>query len=318
MKHLRAHGTRAVTAATSLLLIITAASEVRGEGPIQLLRDPGFAQGLDLLAARPGNAIVVGHLGRRGQEQPSAWQLAQWNSRFPFTNTTVLAPGADLCLSNQAHWVCVQGRTGATASLTLGVDSRPEYESAPRQKPTDPWVHLLVQQTIDGSPRLDEAGQLRLGFEARLLEAETFRPPGYSSGLHAAQFQVVLTLGNVRLGSPGYGDFLWFVVPVYDDRHEVPPEYVARDFAEARGKLIYNPGRAALTDGTLHVGSWIAVAVDLKPWLLRALQAAWVKGYLQDSRNPADYRITSLNLGWEVPGYHRVTMVLRGLSLSAD
>jgi hypothetical protein len=154
-----------------------------------------------------------------------------------------------------------------------------------------------------------------LRFEARLGEAATFRPDGYSPSLHAAQFQVVLTLNNTRRDSPGFGDYLWFVVPVYDDRHDVPPEYVAQDFAVTQGKLIYNPGAAALGLKPMRLGEWQAVDCDLRPWLERALRTAWSKGYLPDARELTDYRVAHLNLGWEVPGLNRVAMDLRRLSL---
>jgi hypothetical protein len=201
--------------------------------------------------------------------------------------------------------------------LTLGVDSRPEYKGRLRASPAEAWVHLLVQQEIRDAPTLAELSALRLRFEVRLGETETFRPDGYSRDLHAAQFQVVLTLNNTRRGSPGFGDYLWFVVPVYDDRHEVPPAYVAQDFAVTKGKLIFNPGGAAVGLKPMRAGEWQTVDCDLRPWLERALAAAWEKGYLRDSREPAHYRVAHLNLGWEVPGLNRVALELRGLSLRA-
>ncbi len=244
------------------------------------------------------------------------WQLAQWHSCLPLTHSVATAD-AVLCVSNVAKWFCLDLRDAAAPRLTLGVDSRPEYGGKPRRSPAAPWAHLLVQQAIAGAPALAEIESLRLSFEVRLLEAETFRPEGYSPDLHAAQFQVVLTLNNTRRDSPGHGDSLWFVVPVYDDRHAVPPEYIARDFAVTQGKLIYNPGGAALGLQPLRPGHWQRLDCDLRPWLERALLTAWDKGCLRDSRRPADYRVAHLNFGWEVPGLNRVAMELRALSLRA-
>ena len=48
-----------------------------------------------------------------------------------------------------------------------------------------------------------------------------------------------------------------------------------------------------------------------------ALQAAWERGYLPDSRNPADYRIGGMNIGWEVPGLNHVELEIDNLSLIA-
>jgi hypothetical protein len=156
-----------------------------------------------------------------------------------------------------------------------------------------------------------------LRFEGCLRETETFRPEGYSPSLHAAQFQIVLTLNNTQRSSPGFGDYLWFVMPVFDDRYEIPPAHVAQDFAVTQGRLIYNPGGAAVGLKPMRIGAWQTVDCELRPWLVRALQAAWKKGYLRDSQDLADYRVAHLNLGWEVPGLNRATMDLRDLSLSA-
>ena len=54
---------------------------------------------------------------------------------------------------------------------------------------------------------------------------------------------------------------------------------------------------------------------DLVPLLRESLESAWSKGFLTESRVLADYRITSINLGWEVPGCFDVAMQVRGLSL---
>jgi hypothetical protein len=244
------------------------------------------------------------------------WQLAQWHSRFPFTNA-LATEGGELCVSNVAKWFCLDRRPAESPVLTLAVDSRPEYAGSVRRGPEEPWTHLLVQQEIQDSPSLVELASLRLRFDVCLREEQTFKPPGYSPDMHAAQFQIVLTLNNTRRGSPGFGDYLWFVVPVYDDRHAVPPEYVAQDFAVTKGKLIYNPGGAAAGLKPMRPGVWQSVDFELRPWLEQALRAAWEKGYLPASRDLGDYRIAHLNFGWEVPGLNRVAMESCGLSVLA-
>lgn len=309
----------ALTACLIGLLSPTASSSTSGAAEpgigLELLRDPGFELGFTVLGAQPG----VGEIGRfRTATVPGApiWELAQWHSRVPFTN--FVAPDAgSLCVSNEAKWLLLERRPPGPPRLTFGVDSRSEYAGQLRRSSSEPWVHLLVQQEVENAPSLAELAELRLRFEACLNHAETFRPQGYTRSLHAAQFQIVLTLNNARHDSPGFGDYLWFVVPVYDDRYDVPPEYIARDFAVTKGKLIYNPGAAALGLSPLRSGEWRTVELELRSWLELALKAAWSKGYLHDSRDPFDYRVTHLNLGWEVPGLNRVEMNLRGLSLRA-
>lgn len=281
----------------------------------ELLQDPQFRAGFVLLAPKLG-VPELARIERGGARSEPVWELAQWHSRYPLTNAVHLASGG-LILSNVARWFGLDQAAQGRAVLTFGVDSRPEYGGEPRRSAQEPWVHLLLQQAIQGAPSVAETTSLRLRFDVRLRDAETFRPDGYSPGLHAAQFQAVLTVNNSRRDSPGYGDYLWFVAPVYDDRHELPPEYVAQDFAVTHGKLIYNPGGAALGLRPMRTDEWQAVDCDVRPWVGRALETAWAKGYLRDSRDLADYRVAHINLGWEVPGLNRVTMQVRGLSLRA-
>jgi hypothetical protein len=280
----------------------------------ELLRDVDFRNGFVVLAAR-GGGREIGQIRPANAAGAPAWQLAQWHSRFEFTN---FAANADLLtVSNAAKWLGVARADGPPPPLTLGVDTRPEYGGRLRKAASEPWVHLLVQQDILVGPSLAEAEELRLRFATRLAAAETYRPDGHTPTLHAAQYQVVLTLNNRRRDSPGFGDYLWFVVPVYDDRHEVPPPHIAQDFAVTQGKLIYNPGAAAFATNMVRAAGWARFDCDLRPWLERALRTAWEKGYLPHSRNLADYRLASINVGWEVPGLNRVAMDLRGLSLTA-
>lgn len=281
----------------------------------ELLRDPAFDDGFEVLAAR-GAGRPAGRIQPPRAESAPVWQLAQWHSRFEFTNHLIAAES--YAISNAAKWLRLERTSVQAPTLTLGLDARPEYDNRLRRGPAEPWVHLLLQQEIRDSPSLADPKPFRLRFETRLREAETFRPDGYSPDLHAAQFQVVLTLNNTRRDSAGFGDYLWFVIPVYDDRHPVPPEYVAQDFAVTRGKLIYNPGAAAFGAEPARVGAWRRFDADLRPWFDRALATAWEKGYLRDSRDPADYRVAHLNVGWEVPGLNRVAMELRGLSLTVN
>lgn len=282
-------------------------------GGRELLSDPEFRHGFRLIAPTAGVRNVLGQCLPEGAVAQPSWDLDQWHSRFAFTNPPMSRVGSSWGVTNQARWVWVDQGT-----LTLGVDSRPEYSGALRRAASEPWVHLLAEQPLVACPSLAEAAALPLRFSARLTEAETFRPPGYTPDLHAAQFQLVVTLGNTRRESRGYGDFLWFVAPLYDDRHEQPPRYVNRDFADPSAKCIYNPGTDAFTTNRLRSGDWVRVHRDLRPLLVDALKEAWRLGYLKDSRDLADYRLTTLNLGWEVPGLNRVAIALRDLSLRVE
>ncbi len=308
----RSLGASAMKAGITWALGLLAAG-VAVAGERELLRDPEFRAGFRTIAPTAGQRVVLGQLAGETAVSTPAWDLDQWHSRFPFTNPPPRFLAGQRQFTNAAKWVTV-----SNGVVTLGVDSRPEYGDRLRRSPAEPWVHLLVEQALTTTPNLAEVSRLRLRFAAQLTEAETFRPAGYTPDLHAAQFQLVVTLGNTRRDSPGFRDFLWFVAPLYDDRHAQPPRYVNRDFADPSAKLIFNPGTDAFTTNRLRDGGRVVVDRDLRPLLLEALNEAWRLGYLPGSRDPADYRLTTLNLGWEVPGLHRVGLALGQLILTAE
>ncbi|MCB1128063.1 MAG: hypothetical protein KDM81_16340, partial [Verrucomicrobiae bacterium] len=166
-------------------------------------------------------------------------------------------------------------------------------------------------------PPLVSLARLDLAIEARLDRNEVFRGPEYRRDRHCAQCPLVLIVQNRNADSAGHGDFFWFSVPLFDDRWPAPPPHVAQDTADPSAKLIYNPGLRAYTDQTLTEGEWVKLEIDLLPHLLAGLRVAGEKGYLRGSHEPADFRITSFILGWEVPGMNRAEITFRNLHLTA-
>jgi hypothetical protein len=53
------------------------------------------------------------------------------------------------------------------------------------------------------------------------------------------------------------------------------------------------------------------------PLLREGLKAGWERGYMAGSRDEADYRLTVIVVGWEVPGIFDVELQIRRLSLRA-
>ena len=79
--------------------------------------------------------------------------------------------------------------------------------------------------------------------------------------------------------------------------------------------FIFTPAGGTYAEESAQDGGWVRVDRDLVDLLRESLTAAWSKGFLTESRDPADYRLTGINLGWEVPGILDVSVALRGLGL---
>lgn len=214
----------------------------------------------------------------------------------------------------------------------------------PYRQAGEPWPHLLLSQSLR-TRSLADYRSLPLSFEARLDAHDGRYRAGHDPSIHAAQFLVVLALRNRFTG-----DFLWLTLPVYDDRwpqssygcHKcsgdaagagqctIPqsPDDAGRwacphDGVDESGRLggpdtghlLFQVPSRAFAREPLVPGSWVHHELDLKPWLLAALQAATdqhERGFLF---RPEDFGLSSISLGWEVTGLDRASLSLRHLRL---
>jgi hypothetical protein len=67
-------------------------------------------------------------------------------------------------------------------------------------------------------------------------------------------------------------------------------------------------------DVNLHDGEWHQGKADLKPLILRALEAMREKEVFMNTK-PGDLVITGMTFGWEVPGIFDAAIRVRNISL---
>ncbi len=279
----------------------------------ELIRDPHFRAGFRLIEPQPGRRVEYGRLTGLGGGDP-VWDLDQWSSRLPLAAGPPATTEAGLRRwTNTAKSVTLGEAGTAAADLALAVNASVEYAGRAR-KAGEPWVHLLVEQSFADPPSLAALTSARLRLQARLLRSEFHRTEDYAPGLHAAQFQMFLMLQNRNRQSPGFGKLAWFGIPLYDDRSRFPQAFKAQDTG-GTAMFIFTPGGEVFSGRSAHDREWIRVDQELRPLFLEALATAWQRGFLSESRELADYRVTGMNLGWEVPGLFDVEMQVRDLSL---
>jgi hypothetical protein len=280
----------------------------------ELIRDRHFQEGFRLVDPQPGRRLIYGRLAGMATNTEPVWDLDQWSSRFPLAAEPPQLPEAGVRRWANPGKGVTWGQPGlAEADLSLGVNAITEYGERAR-KSGEPWVHLLVEQSFVDPPALSGLVSARLRLKARLLHSQVHRTADYSPGLHAAQFQLFLMLQNRNRQSAGYGKLLWFGIPLYDDRARFPKEHKQQDTG-GTAMFIFTPGGEVFSDRSAHERQWITVDTELRPLMLESLETAWERGFLRESRDLADYRITGMNLGWEVPGLFDVEMQVRNLSL---
>ena len=111
--------------------------------------------------------------------------------------------------------------------------------------------------------------------------------------MHAAQFQLFLYVQNLNTQSPGYGDMLWFGVPIFDNRRPSKEETYQRDGGkpDASGKFIYSlPSKACQPEGQTFFKNgiiaadqdarWTTIRINAAPWMVYAYKLARQNGYL--------------------------------------
>lgn len=297
---------------------VTPASEAE---TLRLLVDTDFSQGFEIKSPS-GN--IEGHIEGTGPGEP-LWQVAQWasGSSIYYPERFEREDGA-LRFQDAYKLLCVE----PGGVLTMGVNAYAEYGGVYRQH-GQPWPHLYVTQRIsppgghlgEQSPSLAELAAVNFTIEARLLQDKPHRGEGYNPRWHAAQYVIFFTVQNLNRDSAQYGDYLWFGISVYDDRHEVTPTFAMPDAGQGTkkgtGKLIYSIGMDAFGGPRVGSGEWVRIEGDLLPHMKDALEEAWKRGYLEASRSLADYRIGGYVMGFEVPGLNDIVLAVRNLEASA-
>ena len=313
---------RFVVACAAIACVFSAVAQQPAHSTCPLLDDLRFEHGFRVWSPLPGKkteqALIIPN-----ESDPAgvpAWGLAQWHSRFTLAEAErELLPDGRIRFQDGAKMVTFFP-PGHDIDIALAVNGLTEYQGKAPEKGA-PWPHLLAERKLLIHPAVSEIISLPFLVRYRLTRAETHRPDGFAPRRHTAQFVFYLTVQNRNRQSPGFGDYYWFGVPLYDARYRIPKAHKAVDKGSDRkpatGKFIFNPGGARYTTESAHDGDWVTIDQDLAPLIREGLEAAWDKGFLQDSRNAADYRLMAMNSGWEVTGPFNVEMEIAELKLNA-
>lgn len=297
-----------------IFLMVTAdmqAQEARKE--TELLSDPNFRSGFNLNSPQPGKKVKVGVFKDGSSPVSPEWELAQWSSKYCISTAKPerLASGA-LSLSSDAKKITFFPQGNGDFDLLLAVNTEPEYGGRPRQK-GEPWTHLLAEQRFKINPKIQDLEKVRFKISVKLVKAENKMGDDFQPNLHTAHFLFYLTVQNLNRKSSGYGDFLWFGVPLYDYRDEMISLYASPDLGT--GKFIYSLPTEYFTDKSTHSKQWVTFEKDILPEIYKALELAWERGFLKDSRELSDYYLGGMNLGWEMPGTFDVGIMVKDFSI---
>ncbi len=282
---------------------------------VSVLGDHRFEKGLSLKGTNSSTSPTGKYIYPFGGEQEqSVWELAEWGSKYQLSQEQLETVGETKIYRDPGKAISFAQQG---SHVTMTVTASQEYD-APR-KNNEAWPHLLIEQAIPSKPLLKALKGLLLQFDGRLVQNEMkMTAEQFDPGLHTAQFQLFLNVQDLNPESPAYGDYLWFGIPFYDYRHRQAEVYAAQDVGkgDATGKFIYSLANTDFMEGSYHDGEWIRVEKDLYPFIMKALEIAKERGYLKNSALE-DFRVSGMNLGWEVPGTFDVSFEFKEFDLKA-
>ncbi len=244
------------------------------------------------------------------------WLLPQWGSKHVMQHIMPIISNDTVIYHNNAKKVSFFKNKNQTVEITLAVIASEEYDH-PRQMNED-WPHLLLEQYFYNPVKLNEAEKLIYKTRCKLLYSTNKMGDQFNPDLHTTQISQYFTIQDSNKNSDSYGDFLWFGIPFYDYRYEYTELYAAQDLGkdDASQKFIFSVASRNIFDGTVHDQQWITIDKDILPFIKEAFQTAQQRGYLTGSKFE-DLVITTMNVGWEVPGIFDCAIVFDTPSLKA-
>jgi hypothetical protein len=182
-------------------------------------------------------------------------------------------------------------------------------------------AHLLIERRLPTPIQLGTVQRMPLSLEMRILYSKP--DPTLAAKLdpsrHTAQVSMFWTVHNMTPGSRDYQDMIWFGIPLFDARHDIPPCYYAIDSgkADASHKFICLLDGNRFWTGRTSDGVWRKLDVDLTPLLREGLAIAQQHGHLKNTQFD-DLAITTFNCGWEIPGPYDAAIEIRNLSAKVE
>ena len=306
------------------------------EDKIALLLDNKFQDGFSVMPANnsPDTYPINFDLRLPGTSSDSAimWTVAQWGSKTGFGDSygnTLITGHAPYEPIKTGDTYRYETETKAfeinpiEGSLTFELTTSKEYVDnngniKPRSASVEPWVHLLIEQGFSDMVQVKDTESIVLTMDIHLTKmVNMFGSATYNPNLHAAQFLMYLVVKSVN---PMDSEYMWFGIPLYDNRYTTIAESGMIDTGE--NKFLYSMPSNDYIPGGLVAGASIenkvSVNFDIVPYFERALNICKTQHNRFLNSTADDLYIQGMNLGWEIPGVFDVSVTVSNLSLTAN
>ena len=261
---------------------------------VSVFTDSGYSQGFNIrgLDSTSDSGIVkVVDYFKTGLTPK--WQLAQWWSKYNLKNgeETFDEETSVYTLEDESKKVQVDLAAG---SITLGLNAGVEYEAANTAAPSR-WPHLLLSQDMSTPMFIGDADKVHASLNFTVTKSQKADPAAAFQG----QFAWFIYIKDTNPQSPGYNNFLWFGLNIYDTTKIYAPSTAMQDTAGGPGNYIYSLGSQQFIAGRVRAGQNVSFEIDILPHVGEALAKAQSEGFMMGT-TVADCSISGTNIGWEI------------------
>lgn len=291
---------------------------------VELLSDNNFRNGFSIAPAdkspMPDNRYPLPYeLRYNGNEdEPIQWNIAQWGCVHGIADEYALSGkepdilDESFIFEDYSKKIIVNPSEGI---ITLELNASKEYIE-PRIN-GEGWSHLIMEQGLIEQPLISEVDSITLNMDILLNKSELYMTDEeYNASLHTAQYIMYIVIQSNA--AKDAGEFMWFGIPIYDARYLHMDERGQADAGTSgnTGKFIYQMPTLDYMPNGITVGEKIHINIDLIPYMRRAIDLANEKGFMINT-TVDDLFLTSMNIGFEVPGTYDVSVELSNFSLLA-
>lgn len=294
---------------------------------IELLEDPTFSNGFNLLGISPveDGRNIYKHLNYGDtvdSTKDPVWFMAQWWTPYDVSDGTYRTEDTTHIYETESRTISVDPTNDGY--LRIDLSSKKEYGDQDRVSGQS-WTHALIEQNFKESVGMSELKSLVVTLDVTIHYVHNMHEEGtYDPNMHAAQFLWYLTLQNIvpedadtdEVGQRG--DYLWFGIPIYDNRADFISEsaHVDQGAAGTTNKLIYSMSSKNYFDEKIQFEKQYHIEVDVLPFLKEAFVYAISNNALVNAQFE-NMQIGYMNLGWELPGTFEVGSTIQNISIMA-
>jgi hypothetical protein len=288
---------------------------------IELIEDSKFETGFHLLGINPtiNHRKTYKHLNYGGKAKLAnrkIWQMAQWWTPYNLINGNYREEESNYIYETPSRKITLDKNN---QKLLMELKGSKEYKE-PRNSPSQPWSHLLIEQDFIKDVKIDELKKVVASLTFNIESFEDKMKDKFNPNLHAAQFLWYFVIADKKPNMK-YGDFkeyFWFGVPLFDSRFDFIDESMIIDQGGegTTGKLIYSMANKNYLNEKIQFNKEYHLSVDILPFIKKAMTYAKEKCCIKVDEN-SNYQITYMNLGWEIPGMYDVSSYIKKISVKA-